>query len=161
MQGRGWRIARIWGVDVRVDPSLAIIAILLVSYLWSLFLEPGRFPGLSTAAGVGFAVLTTVLFLASILGHELAHAAMSKARGIPVLGITLYMFGGATYAKVEDERPVDEFLTTVVGPATSAAIGAGFLLLHTAGRTWLPGPFDLMFEYLGRTNLWLAAFNLV
>ena len=46
-------------------------------------------------------------------------------------GIVLYMFGGATYA--EERGASDEFLTTVVGPATSAALGGVFIWLHQVG----------------------------
>jgi Zn-dependent protease len=161
MQGRGWRIGRIGGVDVRVDPSWAIIALLLTSYLWSLYSEPGRFPDLATAAAIGLSLLTAALFFLSILGHELAHAGMSKLRAIPVDGITLYMFGGATHTTAEARGPSDEFLITVVGPVTSAIIGVAFLFLHSLGSSASPAPFDVMFQYLGRTNILLALFNLL
>ncbi|HEY1330359.1 MAG TPA: CBS domain-containing protein [Actinomycetota bacterium] len=159
MQGVGWRIGHIGSIDVHVDPSFAIIALLFTSNLWVVYADPTRFPGIGAGSAVALAVLAAVLFFASILGHELAHAGMSRLRGIEVLGIVLYMFGGATYARMDDRGPGDEFLTTVVGPIASAVIGGAFLLLHGSGA--LPGPIDVTFDYLGRLNLALAVFNVL
>lgn len=154
----GWRLGRIGGVEIRADPSLLLIAGLITFNLWVTF--SGRFPHLSTSASVALAALTAVLFFASILVHELAHAGMSTARQIPVLGITLWMFGGATHAKVEARGPGDEFLVTVVGPLSSAALGGLFLVVHASGEA-LGGPAVFLFGYLGAINLLLAVFNLL
>src|SRR5438034_10471093 len=48
---------------------------------------------------------------------------ISKLRSIPVVGITLYMFGGATQARIESRGPADEFLVTAVAPGPSLALG--------------------------------------
>ena len=102
-------------------------------------------------------ILAAALFFGSVLGHELAHAGMARARGIPVMGITLFLYGGATSARVEEKGPGSEFLVTVVGPGTSFALAAIFWVLgrHT-GR-----PFDAAFQDLARVNAILAVFNLV
>ena len=50
-------------------------------------------------------VLATVLFFGSVLVHELAHALVSQARGIRVQDITLFLFGGATRARVDPAAP--------------------------------------------------------
>src|SRR5215467_1592645 len=126
----GWRVARIGGIDIRVDPSFLVITLLITSSLWSSFTDPFRHPRLTTPQVIALALLSAFLFFLSILGHELAHAGMSRALGIPVLGIALFTFGGATYTKAEGQRPVDEFLTTLVGPLSSAAIGGLLLLAH-------------------------------
>jgi Zn-dependent protease len=154
----GWRIGSIGGVEIRVDPSLFLIATLVTFNLWLQFSE--RFRHLGSGTAVSLAGVTAVLFFASILVHELAHAGMSIARRIPVLGITLWMFGGATHARVEARGPADEFLVTVVGPLSSAALGGLFLVLNTTARG-LGGPVAFMFGYLGVINLLLAAFNLL
>jgi Zn-dependent protease/predicted transcriptional regulator len=156
-----WRIGRIGGIEIRVDPSWAIIAALITYNFWLYFADQRQFPGATATAGALLAVLAALLFFGSILGHELAHAVTSKARGIPVLGITLFMFGGATHAKVESRGPADEFLVTIVGPGTSLALGAGFLALQGALRG-IAGPQVLeMLSTLGRLNIAIGVFNLL
>jgi Zn-dependent protease/predicted transcriptional regulator len=157
----GWKVGRIGGVEIRVDPSWGIIAVLITFQFWVFYSGRGRFPGLGTGGAGALAVLTAALFFASVLAHELAHAGMSKVRRIPVSGITLFLFGGATHAKVDAKGPVDEFLITVVGPLTSAALGGVFLLVHSLGPQTLSHPFSSMFGYLSFINLTLAAFNLL
>ncbi len=159
MFGTSWRVARIAGIEVRIDSSWTVIA-LLVTY--SLYLRFSFLYGsLSTGGAVGFAILGAVLFFASVLVHELAHALVSQARGIRVQDITLFLFGGATRARVESRGPGDEFLIAVVGPLTSAALAVLFGAIDLLGRDALGRPLSGLFGYLAWVNLLLAAFNLV
>jgi Zn-dependent protease/predicted transcriptional regulator len=156
---RGWRVGRIGGIQIFLDPSLLIIAALVVWNRWAILSNGG---GISTTAAAALAVLTAVLFFGSILAHELAHAGMSRLRRIPVSGITLFMFGGATHAQIESRGPGDEFLVTVVGPGTSLALGGIFMAISSALR----GSLDTLglafvFDDMGRINLLLGVFNLL
>jgi Zn-dependent protease len=162
MPSGGWRLGRVGGVEIRVDPSWSVIAVLFGFTFWVQFSDQSRFPGLAPAAAVSFATLTSILFFGSVLAHELAHAGMSKARGIPVSGIVLFLFGGATQADVEAKGPADEFLVTLVGPLTSLTLGGLFIAGHILGRNTLPRPIGIgVFEFLGRINLALGVFNLL
>src|SRR5918996_4176077 len=117
MLSGGWRVGRIAGVEILIDQSWALIA-LLVTY--SLFLRFAQlYEDLTTGAAVALAIVSALLFFGSVLTHEMAHALMARRRRIPVRGITLFIFGGATHAKVESRGPADEFLISVVGPLTS------------------------------------------
>jgi Zn-dependent protease/predicted transcriptional regulator len=158
---RGWRIGRIGGVDIRVDPSLLVFALLITFSLWGQFSDPARFGDPSQPLALAAAVTTAVLFFASILAHELAHAGMSRVRNIPVAGITLFLFGGATEAKIDSRGPGDEFVVTVVGPLTSLAVGVLFLVARAAVSPPLGSHLDYMLEALGRGNILLGVFNLV
>jgi Zn-dependent protease/predicted transcriptional regulator len=153
----GWRIMRIGGVDVRVDPSFLIIVFLLATNIYVGLQDPYRFPLLARQTLYTLSALSAFLFFLSILLHELAHAGVSRARNIPVHGIVLYMFGGATYA--EERGAADEFLTTVVGPTTSAALGVLFLWIHQAVD--LDPALDFVVLNLGRWNVLLAIFNAI
>jgi Zn-dependent protease len=159
LYGTSWRAARIVGIEVRVDSSWVVIA-LLVTY--SMYLRFSfLYKELSTGAAVGVAILAAVLFFGSVLVHELAHALVARARGIHVQDITLFLFGGATRARVESHGPGDEFLIAVVGPLTSVLVEAVFWAVDVFARGSLPGPLTGMFGYLAWVNLLLAGFNLV
>jgi Zn-dependent protease/CBS domain-containing protein len=159
MFGTSWRVARIAGIDVRVDSSWVVIALLITysMYLRFSFL----YKGLSTGGAVGIAILAAALFFGSVLVHELAHALVSRARGIRVQDITLFLFGGATRARVESRGPGAEFLIAAVGPLTSAGLAALFWAVETFARGALPTSLIGMFGYLAWVNLLLAGFNLV
>jgi Zn-dependent protease/CBS domain-containing protein len=159
MFGTSWRVARIAGTDVRVDSSWVVIALLITysMYLRFSFL----YKNLSTGAAVGIAILAAVLFFGSVLIHELAHALVSRARGIQVQDITLFLFGGATRARVESRGPGAEFLIAAVGPLTSAGLAGLFWAVEVFARGALPRSLIGMFGYLAWVNLLLAGFNLV
>lgn len=159
MFGTSWRLARIAGIEVRIDSSWTVIA-LLVTY--SLYLRFSLiYKDLPTVGAVGLAILAAVLFFGSVLGHEMAHALVSQARGIRVQDITLFLFGGATRARVESRGPGDEFLIAVVGPLASVVLAVLFGALDVFGRDALPESLAGAFGYLGWVNLLLAGFNLV
>jgi Zn-dependent protease/predicted transcriptional regulator len=158
MFGRAWRLGRIGGIEIRVDSSWIVIALLIT---YSLFLNFGQeFGQLPSGSLLGLAVAASLLFFGSVLIHELAHAYTARRRGIPVRGITLFLFGGATHARVEAKGPGDELLVSVVGPFTSLALGGIFWLLGTAlGSTAVPIAGAL--RYLGMVNIALAVFNML
>jgi Zn-dependent protease/CBS domain-containing protein len=159
MFGTSWRLGRIAGIEVRIDRSWTVIALLITYSLYLRFSVIYR--ELSTAQAVGLAILASVLFFGSVLGHEMAHALVSQARGIRVQDITLFLFGGATRARVESRGPGDEFLITVVGPLASALLGGIFAIVDVFGRDVLPRSVAGAFGYLAWVNLLLAVFNLV
>jgi Zn-dependent protease/CBS domain-containing protein len=159
MFGTSWRVARIAGIEVRVDTSWTVIALLITYSMYLRFTT--IYPNLSTGSAVGFAILAAVLFFGSVLGHELAHALVSQARGIPVQDITLFLFGGATRARVESRGPGDEFLIAAVGPLSSGVFAALFWIIAILGQDAWPRPLVGLFGYLAWVNLLLAAFNLV
>src|SRR6266496_3629965 len=156
MFGTSWRVGRIAGIEVRVDSSWVVIALLITysMYLRFSFL----YKDLSTGAAVGIAILAAVLFFGSVLVHELAHALVSQARGIRVQDITLFLFGGATRARVESRGPGDEFLIALVGPLTSGILAGLFGIVAGLGGNLLSAPLAGTLGYLAWTNLLLAVF---
>jgi Zn-dependent protease len=157
--GNSWRLGRIAGIEIRIDTSWVVIALLVTYSLYLQFAE--AFEDLAPAPAVLLAALFALLFFGSVLTHELAHAVTARRRGIPVRGITLFLFGGATHAKVESRGPSEELVISVVGPVTSLVLGGAFLLLGYAGRDLLGGPVGGGFRYLGAVNILLAVFNML
>jgi Zn-dependent protease/predicted transcriptional regulator len=157
--GTSWRVARIAGIEVRVDSSWVVIALLIT---YSMYQQVSRvYTEISGGEAVWIGVLATVLFFGSVLVHELAHALVAQARGIRVQDITLFLFGGATRAKVDSRGPGDEFLIAVVGPLTSGLLAGLFGIVASLGRDVLSTPLAGTLGYLAWTNLLLAGFNLV
>ncbi|NIP81772.1 MAG: site-2 protease family protein, partial [Gemmatimonadetes bacterium] len=83
----GFRLGRIFGIDVHVHGSWLIIALLV---LWSLAgaALPAQFPELGGGVRLLLAGVITLLFFVSLLAHELAHSVVAMTRGIPVRRIT-------------------------------------------------------------------------
>jgi Zn-dependent protease len=87
---------------------------------------------------------------------------VARSRGIPVQGITLFIFGGVAQTTKEAERPVDEFLITVVGPMASLALAGLFWSIGALGsELGVAAPAAEVARYLGWLNFALAVFNLV
>lgn len=160
------------GIEIRLDASWFLIVFLMIYALGfiqfprelrprSLFARPD---GVSIALGVA----TTLLLFASVLAHELAHAWMALARGIPVTRITLFIFGGVAQIADEPDRPATEFLIAIMGPLMSLVLaimfGAVWVWLSLLNRTqWLDFslvPLILPAGILAQANGSLALFNL-
>lgn len=157
----GFRVARVLGIDVRVDYSWFIILALIVwSFTANVF--PARAPGLDRWVYALMGVLGALFFFVSLLLHELSHSVVARARGIPVAGITLFLFGGMAHTTKEAETPGDEFLIAVVGPLSSFLISVALygIVVLGAGAGWHPAVL-IVGEYLAALNVALAVFNLL
>ncbi|MDP4509702.1 site-2 protease family protein [Nonomuraea turcica] len=153
-----FRLGRVGGVVVGLNVSVLFIVVILVAGL-AFGRFPIAFPGHSTAvyllAGLGAAVL----FMASLLAHELAHALVAKRHGIEVPQITLWLLGGVAELRSEPRTPAADLKIAVVGPVASLACAVvfGAMALLTSGAPLVAG----MFAYLAAVNVLLAVFNLI
>lgn len=157
----GIRICRFFGFEVRLDLSWFVV-FLLVLWTFAQSEFPRRTPGLSVGTYFAMALVGASIFFASVLLHELAHSAVARARGIQVEGITLFIFGGMARIRSEATNPRDEFLITIVGPLSSALIGAILLVVARVGDSLdVHRAIVSVAEYLAILNFILAAFNLI
>jgi Zn-dependent protease/CBS domain-containing protein len=145
------------GVEVRLNWSLIAVFALIV---WSLTdgVFPSTNPGLSHGTYLTMAIVAAVLFLASILLHELGHSWVARREGIEVDSITLWLFGGVSQFKGRFTSPGAEFRTAIAGPLVSIVLGGVFVLIAVAH---LPSSIDGVASWLGYINLSLAVFNLL
>jgi Zn-dependent protease/predicted transcriptional regulator len=157
--GNAWRLGRLGGIEIRIDTSWVVIALLITYSMYLQFTE--AFEQLSQPAAVALGIGSALLFFSSVLAHEMAHAVAARSRGIAVRGITLFLFGGATHAKVESRGPKDELLVSVVGPLTSLVLGGLLIFAGSVGREALTRPIGGGLRYLGFVNLALGVFNLL
>ncbi len=174
---RAWNIGKISGIPLRIDASWIAIFLLLV-YQLGFFVFP---PALGSRARGGviwealaLAVVASLLLFASVVAHELAHAFMARWRGVPVLGITLFIFGGVAQIADEPDSPATEFLIAIVGPLISFTLGVlmGALWIWLQALDGLGLFYQMSLQraalylavlafYLAQTNLLLALFNLL
>ncbi|MER3430798.1 MAG: peptidase M50 [Blastocatellia bacterium] len=157
------RLGRIFGIQVGLHYSWLIIAVLISLSLAGYFSQMHPQWGQSVIWAIS--IITAVLFFLSILLHELAHAAVARGRGLPVNTITLFALGGVANIEEEPEDPKTEFWMAIVGPGTSALIGAVCLgaarLAGWMANTDPERPLLSMLVWLGYVNLGLAIFNLI
>ena len=157
MMDGNFTIGRFGGVEVRLHWSLIAVFALIV---WSLAdgVFPSQNPGLSDGAYLGAAIVAALLFLASILLHELGHSWVARREGIEVDSVTLWLFGGVAEFKDRFASAGAEFRVALSGPLVSIGLGVLFVAIALAG---LPSAVDGAAAWLGYINLILAAFNLL
>ena len=162
------KLGRIFGIEIGLHYSWLIIAFLITLSLASQF----QLTNAQWGSGViwAAAILTGAFFFAAIILHELSHAAVAKARGLPVRSITLFALGGVAQIEKEAADAKTEFWMGIAGPITSAVIGL-VLLGIAAALGWTPAsrtlmstpdtPLLAMLVWLGYINVSLAVFNMI
>jgi Zn-dependent protease/predicted transcriptional regulator len=154
-----WRIGRIFGIDIKIDSSWIFIFVLVT---WSLAggYFPGGHPKWPFALNWGLGVLTSLLFFASVLAHELTHSLVAKKQGEEVTSITLFILGGVAQIKEEPDQPLKEFAMAVVGPLSSFLLAIFFAAVSLLAAP-VSEPVKACAAYLAFVNLVLGAFNLL
>jgi Zn-dependent protease len=140
------------GFPVRLDLTwFAGLAVLVVlsRELWA--------PAATGLAAVALSGAFAVAFFACVLVHELAHALVARAIGVPTAEIRLFVFGGVARIRGEPADPGGEALVAMAGPLASVTL-AGLLGL----ASWrVPGPAGDLAALLFVGNLVVAGFNLL
>lgn len=169
----GLRLGEVAGIEVFVDWSL-----LIVFGLIAFSLATGNFAAWHPDWGAGLtwatALAAAVLFFASVLVHELAHALVGRGRGIEIRRITLFMLGGMAEMQTQPPTWRSELVMALAGPATSLGLGllAIWLAALVAGPVEIDpraplqalgrmGPVATLLLWLGPVNVLLGLFNLV
>jgi len=154
-------LGTIRGIRVGLHWSLLVILWLIVASLAGYEL-PHAAPGHTSAAYWGAAVVAAVLFYACLLAHELAHSVVALRRNIEVDGIVLWLLGGVSQLKGDANSADDEGWIAIVGPLTSALLGAGFFVLSRIAGAGDPASLvAAVLGWLGWLNGALAVFNMV
>jgi len=154
-----FQIGRLFGISIKIDYTWFVIFALIA---WTLGVHyfPLYYHFWSKSTYWIMAIITAIVFFASVIAHELAHSLVSKAKGVPVNSITLFIFGGVAEISDEPKKPGGEFWMAIVGPLTSLTIAIIFRILYLLfgeHRT----PFSAMALWLSFINLTIALFNLI
>lgn len=155
------RLGRVLGIPLSMDLGVLIIGGLLTWGLAGVVLPDGA-PGLVPTVYWTVAAVGAVVFLLSLLAHELAHSVVARRNGVEVEGITLWLFGGLAQFGGDAPSPGAEFRITAAGPATSLLL-AGVFAGSAVGLDALGAPpvYVTLLAWLGIINGFLGVFNLL
>ena len=161
MFGRGIKLFKLFGFEVKVDASWLILGVLIS---WSLAMGwfPNLYKGLPMSSYWIMGVAGAIGLFFSIVFHELCHSLVARRFGLKMSGITLFIFGGVSEMTDEPESPKVEFFMAASGPASSIVLGLGLIGLRILAVGWGASvPILGVIGYLGYINLILAGFNLL
>jgi Zn-dependent protease len=157
MFSKRWQLFRLVGIPINIDASWLIILALLTWTLASEFVHDLG-DSLSISSSWLLALAAALGFFACIILHELGHAIVARSVGIPIRGITLFLFGGVAEMEGEPNSAAGEFAMAIAGPVVSALLAVLFWL---ASLLELASPAVLIFHYLFVINLSVLVFNLI
>src|SRR5262249_8791707 len=131
MFGTRWRLFRLLGIPISMDVSWLVILALVTWTLMERFHQ--EVSGLSVGMSFLLGLVTALAFFVCIVLHELGHAVVARANGIPIRGITLFLFGGVAELEGEPASAASEFFMAIAGPIVSAILAAIFWTLFFLG----------------------------
>jgi Zn-dependent protease/CBS domain-containing protein len=150
------RIARLFGIPVRVDWSWLLIFGLLV---WTLAMPRGPFADMSVSWRLPVAALVVLTLFACVILHEAAHALTARRFGIRTREIELLVFGGVSKLEGSPKTPAQAAQISFAGPLASIVLAIVFGFASAIGG--LNGTAQNAFAYLCVVNGILALFNLL
>ncbi len=153
----GWSITigRFWGTAVRIHVTFLIF----LAWIGFSAFERG---GIAAARE---SVLFIVAIFTCVLLHEFGHILTARQFGISSPEVTLLPIGGVADISKMPDKPYQELLIALAGPAVNVVIAAALLLgvdvLHPQALAHLDDPKGGLIERLAVANLFLAIFNMV
>lgn len=148
MKATGLQLGRFRGINIGMSlgaiPMLALVTVLLATSVL-----PRSTPGHIPATYWSVSIIVSMLFMVTILVHELGHAFVARHFDIKVKGITLWLLGGAAELDSEPHKPGAAFLIAIAGPLASlgsggVSLGAAWAMnavggpdIYVAGLSWL------------------------
>lgn len=152
-----WRIARVSGIDIYLHGTfLVLLAWVAVSHL---------IQGHGVTDAMAGLLFVSTLFGIVVL-HELGHAITAQRFGIRTRDITLLPIGGVARLERMPEKPWQELLVALAGPAVNVVL-AGLLFLALAPIEGAAAVNDVALvggRFLAKlvwVNVGLAVFNLL
>ena len=161
MFGKSIKLFKLFGFEVKIDISWLVIALLIT---WTL--AKGSFPhyyqGFQDSTYWIMGILGALGLFIAIIFHELSHSLVARKFGLPMKGITLFIFGGVAEMTEEPPSPKAEFFMAIAGPISSIILSLGLFGVWFLGEGigWSKPVLGVIF-YLAFINLLLAGFNLL
>lgn len=153
-----WRLklGRFLGIDVYLHVTFLILLVVV----WGTAMAAHDALAAFQATGLWVAVFGCVLL------HEYGHALAARFYGISTHDITLLPIGGLARLEKMPEKPAQEIVVAVAGPAVNVVIAIGLAVVLFAGGLFRPvdevdvtrGSFLLQLFYI---NIGLVVFNML
>jgi len=158
---RQFRLFSLFGFEVKLDLSWLLLA-LLISWSLGAGVFPVDYPGLPKHIYAWMGIACAIGVFISIVFHEFSHSFVARRFGMPIKGITLFIFGGVAEMEKEPPSPKSEFLMAVAGPLASLLLALIFSQIEAlaVARTW-PTSVVGVSNMLAYINVVVAIFNLV
>ncbi len=155
--GSSLRLGKLFGIPFALNYTWFIIFFILTVSLAQYYFPSRYFWSEPTYWVVG--VITSLLFFASVVTHELSHSFIAWRNGIPVKSITLFIFGGVAQITKEAATPAIELVMAAAGPASSLAMALLFWIVAVFLGD-VSEPVGAVAQWLAIMNLSLGLFNL-
>ena len=147
---------RIAGIDLKIHGTF----FLLLAWIGFVYYRQG-----GTAAAIDGLIFILLIFVCVVL-HEFGHALAARRYGIKTRDITLLPIGGVARLERMPDKPREEVIVALAGPAVNIVIAAALWIVIglTSG---IPAP-EMMEETgtslalrLFTVNIWLVLFNMI
>lgn len=152
------KLGKLFGIDLYVHGTFWLLPLFVL------------FSGVMAGdlAGASFDVAVLLAVFGCVALHEVGHAVAAKLYGIRTRDITLYPVGGVASLERMPEKPLQEIVIALAGPAVNVAIAAGLFAAVTLGNmlpaAWVSSGPDLADVFVARlflANVALCVFNLL
>ncbi|MFP3853866.1 MAG: site-2 protease family protein [Anaerolineales bacterium] len=160
------RLFSVRGIDIKVHVTFPLILI-WAGFQFGLVSDKGW-------SGALFGVIVTLLLFGIVILHELGHSFMALEFDVPITQIVLLPIGGVAQMGRMPDKPSQEFLVAIAGPAvnfvlaillTAVALVFSIRLSPEQIMQSLRGMGSLelapVFSYVFATNIFLGVFNLL
>ncbi|MCB1128883.1 MAG: site-2 protease family protein, partial [Verrucomicrobiae bacterium] len=152
-----WRIGRVAGIDVYMHATFLLLVGWVAISAWSVRQNVN-----DAIHGLAF---VAALFGIIVL-HELGHALAARRYGIPTQDITLLPIGGVARLDRMPDKPAQELVVALAGPAVNVVLAVVFwMLVRSADAITGVTSFRLigtpLLAKLQYVNIGLALFNLI
>lgn len=160
---RSLRILTIRGIDLRLHITFPLIL------LWAA-IQFGLLAGNWSSALFGVVAVSLLFVLVTL--HELGHSFAAQYYGVTVKQIVLTPLGGLAQLNQIPDKPIQEFVIAIAGPAVNVLIAVFMTLLVATPLVDLGNPLvalggspgfslNTLFGYIFFSNFALALFNLL
>jgi Zn-dependent protease len=148
----------VFGIDIKMHLTFLFILV------WGAFAYGGN-------AGPLYGIVVTLGLFTLVVLHELGHSVAAMGYGIPVKDITLLPIGGVARLERMPEKPVQELVVALAGPAVNVILAIILLPIVAALSLVQSVPLSLslfmepgllgLLTFLLSANISLAIFNMI